>query len=84
MTEQLYYDLHLHSCLSPCGDNDMTPSNIAGMAALKGLDVIALIITPAATARLCCAQQHISDWWLCRAWSCAQWKRCMCCVCLPI
>jgi len=28
MTEQLYYDLHLHSCLSPCGDNDMTPSNI--------------------------------------------------------
>ena len=42
MTEQLYYDLHLHSCLSPCGDNDMTPSNIAGMAALKGLDVIAL------------------------------------------
>ena len=22
---KLYYDLHLHSCLSPCGDNDMTP-----------------------------------------------------------
>lgn len=42
MSEPLYYDLHLHSCLSPCGDNDMTPANIAGMAALKGLDVIAL------------------------------------------
>ncbi len=38
----LYYDLHLHSCLSPCGDDDMTPANIAGMAAVKGLDVIAL------------------------------------------
>ena len=38
----LSYDLHLHSCLSPCGDDDMTPANIAGMAAVKGLDVIAL------------------------------------------
>lgn len=38
----LYYDLHLHSCLSPCGDDDMTPANIVGMAAIKGLDVIAL------------------------------------------
>ncbi len=36
------YDLHIHSCLSPCGDEDMTPANIAGMAAVKGLDVIAL------------------------------------------
>lgn len=38
----LSYDLHLHSCLSPCGDNDMTPANIVGMAALLGLDVIAV------------------------------------------
>ncbi|MEG0354198.1 MAG: PHP domain-containing protein [Lachnospiraceae bacterium] len=38
----LYYDLHLHSCLSPCGDDDMTPANIVGMAAVKGLDVIAI------------------------------------------
>ena len=36
----LAYDLHIHSCLSPCGDDDMTPANIAGMAALKGLDVV--------------------------------------------
>lgn len=36
------YDFHMHSCLSPCGDNDMTPSNIAGMAALMGLDIIAI------------------------------------------
>ena len=38
----LYYDLHIHSCLSTCGDDDMTPANIVGMAAVKGLDVIAL------------------------------------------
>lgn len=35
-------DLHLHSCLSPCGDDAMTPWNIAGMAHVKGLDAIAL------------------------------------------
>lgn len=39
---ELFYDLHIHSCLSPCGDDDMTPANIAGMAAVKGLDVIAV------------------------------------------
>ena len=39
---RLSYDLHIHSCLSPCGDEDMTPGNIVGMAALKGLQVIAV------------------------------------------
>ena len=39
---ELYYDFHIHSCLSPCGDMDMTPNNIAGMAFLKGLNLIAL------------------------------------------
>lgn len=38
----LAYDLHLHSCLSPCGDDDMTPANIVGMAALLGLELIAV------------------------------------------
>ena len=37
-----YYDFHIHSCLSPCADNDMTPNNIAGMAALAGLNIVAL------------------------------------------
>ncbi|MBO4338362.1 MAG: PHP domain-containing protein [Clostridia bacterium] len=37
-----YYDFHLHSCLSPCGDEDNTPNNIAGMASVLGLDMIAL------------------------------------------
>lgn len=39
---QVSYDLHLHSCLSPCGDAEMTPGNIVGMAVVKELDVIAL------------------------------------------
>lgn len=37
-----YCDLHIHSALSPCGDNDMTPNNIVNMASLCGLDIIAL------------------------------------------
>ena len=40
--KKYYYDLHVHSCLSPCGDDDNTPNNIAGMAKLCGLDIIAL------------------------------------------
>ncbi len=39
---RLSYDLHIHSCLSPCGDEDMTPANIVGMASIIGLDLIAL------------------------------------------
>ncbi len=37
-----YYDFHIHSCLSPCADNDMTPSNIAGVCTLAGLHIAAL------------------------------------------
>lgn len=39
---KLFYDLHIHSALSPCGDNDMTPNNIVNMSIIKGLDVIAV------------------------------------------
>ena len=35
-------DLHIHSCLSPCGDALMTPNNIVGMAFIKQLDAIAV------------------------------------------
>ena len=38
----LKYDFHIHSCLSPCGDNDMTPYNLVNMAKLLGYDIIAL------------------------------------------
>ncbi len=37
---RLYYDLHIHSALSPCADDDMTPNNIVNMARLKELDLI--------------------------------------------
>ena len=37
---ELYYDFHLHSCLSPCGDKDMTPYNIVNMAKILGMDAI--------------------------------------------
>lgn len=40
--KRYYYDLHIHSCLSPCGDDDNTPNNIAGMASVCGLDIVAL------------------------------------------
>ncbi|MGI6707045.1 MAG: PHP domain-containing protein [Clostridia bacterium] len=35
-------DLHIHSCLSPCADDDMTPNNIVNMALLKKLDIISV------------------------------------------
>ena len=38
----IYYDFHIHSLLSPCGDCDMTPNNIVNMAALLGLNAIAV------------------------------------------
>ena len=38
----MYYDLHIHSCLSPCAEDEMTPNNICNMALIKGLDVIAI------------------------------------------
>lgn len=39
---KLYYDFHIHSALSPCGDNDMTPNNLINMSIIKGLDAVAL------------------------------------------
>ena len=37
-----WVDLHIHSCLSPCAEDDMTPNNIVNMALIKGLDIIAI------------------------------------------
>ena len=45
----MFVDLHIHSCLSPCADDDMTPANICGMAHIKGLQAIA--VTDHNTAR---------------------------------
>ena len=38
----VYYDLHIHTALSPCAGDDMTPNDIVGMALLNGLDLIAV------------------------------------------
>ena len=38
----MLYDLHMHSCLSPCAEDDMTPANIAGLAKLAGAELIAV------------------------------------------
>ena len=35
-------DLHIHTCLSPCGDLDMSPRKIVQTAMEKGLDMIAI------------------------------------------
>ncbi|MBE6729826.1 MAG: PHP domain-containing protein [Ruminococcaceae bacterium] len=37
-----YYDFHVHSCLSPCADDDNTPNNLAGMASLCNINIMAL------------------------------------------
>lgn len=39
---KLKYDFHIHSCLSPCSDVDMTPQSIVNMAKIMGYDAIAL------------------------------------------
>jgi 3',5'-nucleoside bisphosphate phosphatase len=38
----MFYDLHIHSGLSPCADDDMSPHNIIQMAKLKGLELISI------------------------------------------
>lgn len=35
-------DLHIHTCLSPCAELDMTPRRIIGRAMEKSLDIIAI------------------------------------------
>ena len=39
---KIKYDLHVHSALSPCADNDMTPVNVVAYAKLNGLDMVAI------------------------------------------
>ncbi len=36
------YDFHVHTCLSPCADNDMTPMNVIDRAVENGLDILAV------------------------------------------
>ncbi len=52
-------DLHMHSAVSPCAENDMTPGNMVSMALLNGLDVIA--ITDHCSARNCEAAMKCAE-----------------------
>ena len=35
-------DLHIHTILSPCGDLEMSPANIIGIALRKGISLIGI------------------------------------------
>ena len=38
----LYADLHIHTCLSPCADREMSPSTVVRQGLEKGLDLVAI------------------------------------------
>ncbi len=42
MLRTIRADLHIHSCLSPCGDEEMRPCAIVKKALAMGLDMIAI------------------------------------------
>lgn len=42
MPKQFKADLHIHTCLSPCADIDMSPLSVVKKASEKGLDIIAV------------------------------------------
>ncbi|HEY1406132.1 MAG TPA: PHP domain-containing protein [Spirochaetota bacterium] len=52
-------DLHIHSCLSPCGSLEMSPARIIDRAVREGLDLIAL--TDHNTALNCPAFEEIAN-----------------------
>ncbi|MDR1619756.1 MAG: PHP domain-containing protein [Clostridiales bacterium] len=56
---KLAADLHIHSCLSPCCDDDMTPNNLVNMAYVKRLEAIAL--TDHNTAKNLPAAKAVAD-----------------------
>ena len=58
--QRVYYDLHIHSVLSPCAEDEMTPQNIVNMSYLKQLDMIAV------TDHNSCANLHVIEM-LCQA-----------------
>jgi len=52
-------DLHIHSALSPCSDDDMSPGMIVGLAKLAGLDFIA--VTDHQSCGNCAAAMAIAE-----------------------
>ena len=42
MLKEFKADLHIHTCLSPCADDEMSPKNIVEQAKIKKLDIIGI------------------------------------------
>ena len=42
MLKKFKADLHIHTCLSPCADLEMSPLSIVKTASIKGIDIIAV------------------------------------------
>lgn len=42
MLRKVKADLHIHTCLSPCGDLEMSPQNIVSQAKTKNIDLIGI------------------------------------------
>lgn len=42
MLKEFTADLHVHTCLSPCGELEMTPSAVISTACHRGIDIIAI------------------------------------------
>lgn len=42
MLREFKADLHIHTCLSPCADNEMTPKKIIKYAKMKNLDMVGI------------------------------------------
>jgi 3',5'-nucleoside bisphosphate phosphatase len=42
MLKKVKADLHIHTCLSPCGDLEMSPQNIVTQAKTKDIDVLGI------------------------------------------
>ncbi len=38
----LQYELHCHSCVSPCAENEMTPVTVCGLAKLAGIELLSI------------------------------------------
>ena len=53
------FDLHIHSCLSPCANLEMSPGEIVARAKAAGMDGIAL--TDHQSARNCPAIAECAD-----------------------
>ena len=60
---RLAFDLHMHSCLSPCGGAENTPADLAAMCALAGDAALRERYGRAGYERVCTefSEQHMME-----------------------